>query len=308
MLFNLTVGEAGVVSLAKGTGNVAIEAGERLGTLALDDPSLVAKAEPFISELGDFAPPLELRVREGKLHMQLQYLTQRVHNVLDGYTDNEEELLKGLSELLIDPTVMCHEWDQLMMGVGSKLPDQVRSKLKLLTPDPEKDEPFGAKVLEILEAALDDPSKDEASKVALKGQAAPVFEFGNRFKGGPLDMSTGVVRSFIEHFLRVEKLYPDDRSELLGVFNLCQAHPNDPATALQGVLSHCNVERKVPPDACARVASDHPDACARMASDHPDACARMASDHPDACARMASDRASDGASDGASASACAYGL
>jgi hypothetical protein len=184
----------------------------------------------------------------------------------------------------------------------------VRSKLKLLTPDPEKDEPFGDKVLEILEAALDDPSKDEASKVALKGQAAPVFEFGNRFKGGPLDMSTGVVRSFIEHFLRVEKLYPDDRSELLGVFNLCQAHPSDPATALQGVLSHCNVERKVPPDACARMASDHPDACARMASDHPDACARMASDHPDACARMASDRASDGASDGASARACAYGL
>ena len=161
-------------------------------------------------------------MREGKLHMQLHYLTQRVHNVLDGYTDNEEELLKGLSELLIDPTVMCHEWDQLMMGVGSKLPDHVRSKLKLLTPDPEKDEPFGAKVLEILDAALDDHSKDEASKVALRGQAAPVFEFGNRFKGGTLDMSTGVVRSFIEHFLRVEKLYPDDRSELLGVFNLCQ--------------------------------------------------------------------------------------
>ena len=98
MLFMLTVSEAGTITLAKGTGNVAIDAGEKLGKLELDDPSLVAKAMPFTDELGDFAPPLELRVSEGKLHDQLAYMNQRVHNILDGYVDNEEEVSKQVSK------------------------------------------------------------------------------------------------------------------------------------------------------------------------------------------------------------------
>ena len=71
MLFLLNVSEAGTISLAKGSANVVVDAGEKLGTLELDDPSLVAKAAPFLSELGDYLPPLELRMGEGKLHRQL---------------------------------------------------------------------------------------------------------------------------------------------------------------------------------------------------------------------------------------------
>ena len=43
MLFLLNVSEAGTISLAKGSANVAIDAGELLANLTLDDPSLVAK-------------------------------------------------------------------------------------------------------------------------------------------------------------------------------------------------------------------------------------------------------------------------
>ena len=39
--------------------------------------------------------------------------------------------------------------------------------------------------------------------------------------------------------------YPDDRSELLGVFNLNKAHANDHALVLNAVLSHNQLERKV---------------------------------------------------------------
>ena len=244
MLFMLTVSEAGVITLAKGTGNVAIDAGERLGNLVLDDPTLVAKATPFTAELGDFRPPLEMCLGEGRLHHQLAFLTQRVHNILDGYVDNEEEVLYRLSEILLDPCTLCHEWQQLMMGVGSKLPQHVREKLQELTPSEVHDEPFGAKVLGVLEGAIED-AKDDAAATALRGQAVDLVAFGMRFKGGLVDMSTGVIRGFIEHFLRVEKFYPDDRSELLGVYNLTQAHPDDQPAALQGVLSHFNIERKV---------------------------------------------------------------
>ena len=53
------------------------------------------------------------------------------------------------------------------------------------------------------------------------------------------------VRSFLDHFLAVEQHYPDDKSELLGVYKLATAHEDNPAAALQGVLSHQNIERKV---------------------------------------------------------------
>ena len=57
MLFLLNVSEAGTISLAKGSANVVVDAGEKLGSLLLDDPSLVAKASPFVQELGDHYPP-----------------------------------------------------------------------------------------------------------------------------------------------------------------------------------------------------------------------------------------------------------
>ena len=86
---------------------------------------------------------------------------------------------------------------------------------------------------------------DDATLTAFKGQAAPVYDFATRFKNGLLDNSTAVVRSFLEHFIAVEKFYPDDKSELLGVYNLNLAHDGKPEDALQGVLSHFQIERKV---------------------------------------------------------------
>lgn len=76
-------------------------------------------------------------------------------------------------------------------------------------------------------------------------QAEPLFSFGSRFKTSLLDHATIVIRSFLEHFLAVEHHYPDDKSELLGAYKLATAHEDNPAAALQGVLSHFNIERKV---------------------------------------------------------------
>ena len=59
------------------------------------------------------------------------------------------------------------------------------------------------------------------------------------------DGHVGCVRSLLEHFLAVEKFYPDDRSELLGVYNLHTANEGSPGVVLQGVLSHFQIERKV---------------------------------------------------------------
>ena len=154
------------------------------------------------------------------------------------------QVLYQLSEILLSPFLIVDEWSELMAGVGSKMPQHCRDALQKLAPDPKADSAFGAEVLAVLEQSVAN-AESEGAAVALTQQAAPLFDFGTRFKGGLIDNATSVVRSFIEHFLAVEKFYPDDRSELLGVYNLTQANPDSLHAALIGVLSHFGIERKV---------------------------------------------------------------
>ena len=99
MLFNLKASEAGTISLLKPAGAI-LEAGDTIARLALDDAALVAKATPFGGDLGDFPPPLEMQseaVAGAPAHVQLAHLEARVHNMLEGFVDNEDEVLQRLS-------------------------------------------------------------------------------------------------------------------------------------------------------------------------------------------------------------------
>ena len=108
---------------------------------------------------------------------------------------------------------------------------------------------------------------DESSQTAFAAGAEPVYAFCERYKGGlieqrercpalplltPLslyrykggliDNSTGIVCRLIERFLAVERFYPDDRSELLGVTKL-SAHHSDNGKTLQArwpLHLHCH--------------------------------------------------------------------
>uniref|UniRef100_A0A7S4BXK4 Acetyl-CoA carboxylase n=1 Tax=Chrysotila carterae TaxID=13221 RepID=A0A7S4BXK4_CHRCT len=247
MLFALPAPEAGVVSLLKPAGSF-VNAGEALGRLALDDPSLVAKAKPFDGDLGNFEAPPEMiePIPTTPLHEQYKYLVARTHNMLDGFVDNEDEVLQRLSALLLNPKVMSAEFDELIAGPGSKLPQAPRAALEQLHAqgNVHKHDCFGSLVLDALrahEATL----PDAAAVAAFRAAAEPVYSFGHKYESGMLDFSTSCIASFIEHFLLVERVYPDDRAELLGVYHLNEAHKDDVDTVLSRVLSHNQLERKV---------------------------------------------------------------
>ena len=82
---------------------------------------------------------------------------------------------------------------------------------------------------------------DESSQTAFAAGAEPVYAFCERYKGGLIDNSTGIVCRLIERFLAVERFYPDDRSELLGVTKL-SAHHSDNGKTLQA-RCHCHYHR-----------------------------------------------------------------
>lgn len=179
MLFLLNTSEAGVISFNKVAGSF-VDAGEKLATLLLDDPSLVAKATPFADAIEDFAAPPELEVHSGPMHLQLHNLSRRVHHMLDGFVDNEEEVVHRLSEVLLLPDVMLDEWADLMSGVGAKLPQGARELLLPLKPDAAA-EGFGAEVLAALEAYA--TSLEEAAAATFRAQVSCAYAAGGRCRG-----------------------------------------------------------------------------------------------------------------------------
>jgi len=271
MLFALPAAEAGTITLLK-PANVFVEAGEQIAKLELDDPSLVARAVPFneplggplaaaapllespraeiaASPAGDLEPPPEMREDNIAVHQQVAYLIARAHHMLGGFVDNEDDVLNKLSELLLDQRVMWSEYDELMAGPGSKLPEKPRQALsQLLTPArraaADGGNGFGDTVLATLAAFSD--TLDEAAATAFKNASEPVAAFGEKYKSGMLDMSTFTLTAILEHFLEVEQVYPDDRSEIVGVKHLNESL-SDPAAVLQAILSHQQLDRKAPP-------------------------------------------------------------
>jgi len=246
MLFALPAAEAGTITLLK-PANVFVEAGEQIAKLELDDPSLVARAVPFNEPLGDLEPPPEMREDNIAVHQQVAYLIARAHHMLGGFVDNEDDVLNKLSELLLDQRVMWSEYDELMAGPGSKLPEKPRQALsQLLTPArraaADGGNGFGDTVLATLAAFSD--TLDEAAATAFKNASEPVAAFGEKYKSGMLDMSTFTLTAILEHFLEVEQVYPDDRSEIVGVKHLNESL-SDPAAVLQAILSHQQLDRKV---------------------------------------------------------------
>ena len=113
-----------------------------------------------IAHEGDMAAKVEDLLGIGERHVQLAHLEARVHNMLEGFVDNEDEVLQRLSyrrmqrptahtplslpacpqvlqrlsEMMQLPEVMRDEFDELMTGAGSKLPQAIRETLEALKP------------------------------------------------------------------------------------------------------------------------------------------------------------------------------
>ena len=113
MLCMLTAPEAGRLSVERPAGSF-VQAGDVIARMELDDPSLVERPRPFSSELGEHAPIIDdgtLGAGCGarSLSAALSGVSARLDSILDGYLDNEEEVLGQLHEALHDPSLLRAE-------------------------------------------------------------------------------------------------------------------------------------------------------------------------------------------------------
>ena len=129
------------------------------------------------------------------MHVQLANLIKRVHCILDGFVDNEEEVLARLTEIICTPAVLVQEWEELMAGVGSKLPQKAREKLEELKPIERRTTSRSARSVQGLLDAFASVGRRGDGDGVHAGRRPPLYDLATRFRNGLIDNATGIVRS-----------------------------------------------------------------------------------------------------------------
>ncbi|KAK5169983.1 acetyl-coenzyme-A carboxylase, partial [Cryomyces antarcticus] len=120
MYMPLIAQEDGIVNLIKQPG-ATLEAGDILGILALDDPSKVKSAQPFLGQLPDLGVP---QVMGNKPPQRFTYLYGVLSNILAGF-DNQvimQQTLKELIAVLKDPELPYGEWNAQASALHARMP------------------------------------------------------------------------------------------------------------------------------------------------------------------------------------------
>ena len=125
MYMPLLAGEDGIVQLIKQPG-ATLEAGDIIGILALDDPSRVKHAQPFLSQLPDLGRPQVVGTKPAQRFVLLHNI---LRNILQGF-DNQfimNETLKDLIEVLRDPELPYSEWNAQFSALHARMPQKLDS-------------------------------------------------------------------------------------------------------------------------------------------------------------------------------------
>ncbi|KAI6915999.1 Acetyl-CoA, partial [Hortaea werneckii] len=125
MYMPLIAQEDGLVNLIKQPG-ATLEAGDILGILALDDPSKVKSAQPFLGQLPDLGTPTVLG---SKPPQRFSHLYSVIQNILQGYDNSMVmgQTLKDLIAVLRDPELPYGEWNAQASALHSRMPQKLDS-------------------------------------------------------------------------------------------------------------------------------------------------------------------------------------
>src|SRR6201996_2005996 len=123
MYMPLVAQEDGIVTLIKQPGTT-LEAGDILGMLALDDPSKVKSAQPFMGTFPEFGPPTVLGTKAPQRFNNLHGVLQ---NIMTGYDNNliMKDTLKDIVEVLRDPELPYGEWVAEASALHARMPHKL---------------------------------------------------------------------------------------------------------------------------------------------------------------------------------------
>ncbi|KAL1606439.1 acetyl-coenzyme-A carboxylase [Paraconiothyrium brasiliense] len=244
MYMPLIAQEDGIVSLIKQPG-ATLEAGDILGILALDDPSKVKSAQPFVGLLPDLGPP---QVMGNKPPQRFAYLFGVVTHILQGF-DNQvimQSTLKELVEVLRDPELPYGEWIAQASALHSRMPQKLDTTLSEVVERAHKRNlEFPAKQLaKAFQRFLDDNVPGNDAEL-LKAGLSPLTEIIDRYADGLKAHEYRVMIRLLEQYWTVENLFSNraGRDEEV-ILKLRDENRGNIIPVVHTVLSHARVNAK----------------------------------------------------------------
>jgi acetyl-CoA carboxylase/biotin carboxylase 1 len=234
---------AGVIQFKMSEGQ-AMQSGELIARLELDDPSAVRKAEPFHGSFPVLGPPTAV---SGKVHQRCAARLSAARMILAGYDHNIEEVVQDLLSCLDNPELPFLQWQECFAVLATRLPKDLRYTLESKYKEFEgiyslQNVDFPAKVLlGVLEAHLSAcPEKEKGSQERL---VEPLTSLVKSYEGGRESHARIIVQSLFEEYLAVEELFSDNiQADVIERLRL--HYTKDLLKVVDIVLSHQGVKSK----------------------------------------------------------------
>ncbi|KAG7648582.1 Biotin carboxylase-like N-terminal domain [Arabidopsis thaliana x Arabidopsis arenosa] len=235
---------SGVIHFKMSEGQ-AMQAGELIANLDLDDPSAVRKAEPFHGSFPRLGLPTAI---SGRVHQRCAATLNAARMILAGYEHKVDEVVQDLLNCLDSPELPFLQWQECFAVLATRLPKNLRNMLESkyrefesisrnsLTTD------FPAKLLKgILEAHLS--SCDEKERGALERLIEPLMSLAKSYEGGRESHARVIVHSLFEEYLSVEELFNDNMLADV-IERMRQLYKKDLLKIVDIVLSHQGIKNK----------------------------------------------------------------
>ncbi|KAH1122921.1 hypothetical protein J1N35_006081 [Gossypium stocksii] len=234
---------SGIIQIKISEGQ-ALQAGELIARLDLDDPSAVRKAEPFHGSFPVLGPPTAI---SGKVHQRCAASINAACMILAGYEHNIDEVVQSLLNCLDSPELPFLQWQECMSVLAARLPKNLKNELEskykgfeAISSSMNVD--FPAKLLKgVLELHLSTcPEKERGS---LERLIEPLMSLVKSYEGGRESHARVIVRSLFEEYLSVEELFSDNiQADVIERLRL--QYKKDLLKVVDIVLSHQGVKSK----------------------------------------------------------------
>lgn len=235
---------SGVVHCMMSEGQ-ALQAGDLIARLDLDDPSAVKRAEPFDGVFPQMVLPV---AASSQVHKRYAASLNAARMVLAGYEHNINEVVQDLVCCLDNPELPFLQWDELMSVLATRLPRNLKSELEDKYKEYKlnfyrgKNVDFPSKLLrDIIEENLAYGSEKE--KATNERLVEPLMNLLKSYEGGRESHAHFIAKSLFEEYLTVEELFSDGiQSDVIET--LRHQHSKDLQKVVDIVLSHQGVRNK----------------------------------------------------------------
>ena len=245
MYMPLIAQEDGLVNLIKQPG-ATLEAGDILGILALDEPSKVKSAQPFLGRLPDFGEPVVLG---NKPPQRFAHAFRVLQHILQGY-DNQvimKQTLKELIDVLRDPELPYGEWNAQASALHARMPQKLDSAFEdIVKRGHSREAEFPAKQLQkVFDRFLHD-SVSPGDADLLRSALAPLLEIMTKYTNGLKTHEFQVLIELFDEYYKVESIFSargQNRDEEV-ILSLRDANKDKVANIVQTILSHTRASFK----------------------------------------------------------------